>query len=307
MKPRLVVLLALVLLLPMAAAHAPRVDDGGDVVEVGDATKSWAFYGSLEAGGVDRYAFEAREGERILLSLYVPAGSTFRPHAMLLTPEGPRDVPAYPQARASFEPFTPQAFLETGALDTVAPASGEYELVVTGEGGGAYGLALGYRESFTAREWLLTPASLVAIHVWEGQPLLLVLAPQLAGLAGGVLAAWRRRAGPRSVFAHAAAGILLGSGCAVLVQLLHAMARAPAGGTAFVTLAIALIAIALGAWAWALARRDATPARRAQLVLVALLATLSWSGLLVGPLLALAAAAMPERLGALRRRGAAVR
>jgi hypothetical protein len=109
-----------------------------------------------------------------------------------------------------YEGFTPAAFYSVAHLDIKAPESGIYYAVVgmipeismtEGESKihekdiqekeirkeGNYGLILGYKETFTLKEWISVPLSQIKIYLWEGQSLLLVFSPLLLTLIAGVL------------------------------------------------------------------------------------------------------------------------
>ena len=62
--------------------------------------------------------------------------------------------------------------------DLKAPESGKYYIVVSSEQGeGNYGIVVGYKETFTLKEWISVPLNQIKIYRWEGQSLILIFAP----------------------------------------------------------------------------------------------------------------------------------
>ncbi len=90
-------------------------------------------------------------------SIEVPAGS------------GALLVPGNEPHKSSCEPFTPQPISEAARFNGTLPEHGDYYIAVTGPGGAQYSLAPGFREEFTALEWLPIPWSVISLHLWEGQ------------------------------------------------------------------------------------------------------------------------------------------
>ena len=179
-------------------------------------------------------------------------------------------LPAFVQVRAGYghvvvngtlkgrdyEPFTPASYYQIGNVDITVNRTGTYYLAVfEPDRGGDFGIAIGYVESFTAGDWLLMPFSLIGIHLWEGQPLLLVLAPLLLTIVTGAIAlAWRgRRNGlwpfsPRFWLGASVGLLLIGTGSMTGLQMGMALAVSenPAGGA--LTAIFVLLPIAWGSW-----------------------------------------------------------
>ena len=319
----LLIAFLLLLLSLSAGAHVPVVlGEGHDPAArtVPDPLKSWAFYATLPgAGEPDLFRFEMHRGDRLGVSLQVPDARGPVPVLVVVGPGlsssgiPPPGVEVPPGSsavvlegvrppRPSYEPFAPGASYPVAALDTVVNADGEYRVAVVGTGEDTrYGLAIGYREEFSPLEWVMVPLSVLQARVNEGQHPALALAPLLLVLVSGLLLlAIRRKDDPRL---HSAAGwcaataglLMLGSAAGTLVQMGMALAITGLAATAVVTVIFILLSALPGILCLrvALAR---TPGwgRRDRVILLAsaLLAIAAWSGLLAGPLLALAAAAL---------------
>ena len=100
----------------------------------------------------------------------------------------PGDLPESPV----YEAFTPSAFYSLASPDLKAPESGTYYAVVSStQGKGNYGIVIGYKETFTLKEWISVPLNQIKIYLWEGQSLFLIFTPlgiTLAlGLSGNLL------------------------------------------------------------------------------------------------------------------------
>jgi hypothetical protein len=241
--PGIMLLVALSALLPQAVlAHAPLSGDQNDTmgtaVVIPDPAKSWAIYSELhEAGEFQFYRFEIKKDERIFVSLIKSTAEEdagFIPNMALLGPGLPRQdvlteaitvpdwmgwrvIPGQPALQATYEAFSPGSFYDMASLDTAAPEEGNYYVVVfSGTGGGRYGLAVGYQESFTIVEWLTIPINAVSIHLWQGENWAYILGPILIPLAVGIAWLWwrsRKYFPPRTYFewSGAVAGVLFGS------------------------------------------------------------------------------------------------
>ncbi|MBT8508258.1 hypothetical protein AZH53_07555 [Methanomicrobiaceae archaeon CYW5] len=215
---------------------------------------------------------------------------------------------------AEFEPFTPSALYPSAEYSQVVTEAGTYYVAVYAPdgspAGGNFGLAVGYREEFTFSEWLLVPFSVLAIHRWEGQSWALLFGPLVLTLVVGFGLILRRgrRVGPtgeraapnRGPFGWLAvtAGLLyLGTGAMLLVQTAVALAKSGPTAAAALPGIYLLVAVLLGSVALrnGLHRtgRDGWGTRNAGLsmIVVGIVGLVAWAGLLVGPVLAIAAGA----------------
>lgn len=329
---RVPALFVLVLLLSAAAvsAHSPLLADGntspGTAMEIEDTVKSWAIYSHLPQGEALYYTFDIDEGDRLLLNLIVPVqdgDDGFRPRMAFMAPGIPNEgalpswveVPegygyvvidaALPET-ATYEGFSPSSFYDLGRTDEPAPVSGRYYVTVFAPASqeGNFALVVGYGESFTVQEWLLMPFSLYSVYHWEGQGPLEILAPMLfIFLLGSLLIMYYhgRRAEPldlqHSLFMLS--GLLLaGTAAITLFQTLISVRDSHLGPEVMISIALFLVQASLGA---VVSRRGwkvgpLTKVGRVRMSIVGLLAVLTWAGYLVGPVLIIVAALLPERI-----------
>lgn len=315
-------LLLLVLILSPAipaAAHVPGLAGEG-VVVVPDAEKSYAWYGVLDSpDDYDRYILNADAGMVLILATSSPDPGAAPPFALIgpgigtRDPLLPRDIPVgdgYGSIMIplpvgvqppSYEPFTPMAIYEGGDFSYSVSTPGDYTVVVHG-GEGRYILATGYREEFSVAEWLLIPVSVLSIRIWQGQSLFLVLLPIIgAVIAGGY---WfrhhcretGRRVWPGAWLIVTAGFAYAGSGILVIAQMIGAGLATGPVPSMLLTLIFAAIPIALGVLLVRVAVHAGpapTLAGRGLLIVLAILGFISWAGLIVGPVLVLAAAIVP--------------
>jgi hypothetical protein len=306
-----------------ALAHSPTTpgeNEGLAAAEtVREPTKSWAYYSELHEGGEARYfRLELKAGERLYAGVFLPADTGFLPRIAAMGPGWGNEsaLPAFVEVPPGYghvvvngtlggrdyEPFTPASYYQIGKVDiTVNRTATYYIAVFEPDRGGKFGIAIGYRESFTAEEWLMIPFRVINIHLWEGQPLALILSPLIVTLALGIalMAWWRRRRGswPYAFrfWPGALAGLMLaGTGAMTALQMAMALSVSgnPAGGV--VTALFAAIPLALGMWALRLARPGQFDTGfRLRMALVGALGLLLWGGLVLGPVLAFVQAGLP--------------
>jgi hypothetical protein len=282
-------------------------------------------YATLQPGQVHYYRFDVADGQSIYVQLYkntAPSNLDFMPSFVLMGPGLTSNgsvppsvtVPAgassivmqgqQPDA-ATYEGFGPGSFYDLGSVDIKAPASGTYYVAVYDDAsGGAYGLAIGERETYTPTEYILIPYNVFQVHLWEGQNALVVLAPMmlvvLVGL-GILLVTSDRHASLRSpftLFGTLAGLIFIGTGAYNLAQMLLAISRSSLESEAFITLIFVLVAVVLGILALrvALRRREVTGVGpRVAIFVLGVIALIAWTGLYVGPALALLASILPAQ------------
>jgi len=308
----------LVLGLP-AAAHVPVTGADG-VVVVPDSEKSYAWYGVLDTpDDYDTYILNAGAGTLLLLSTSSPDPGAAPPVALIGPGIGTRDpllpgeipfpdgsgsiVGSLPERTRypSYEPFTPMAIYDGSSLSVTAPGPGDYLVVVFG-GEGRYILATGYREEFTAAEWLLIPVSVLSVRIWQGQPLFLVLLPIIGAVIAGFLWfwPWSRRTGRRAwpgVWLLVIGGFsFIGSGILVLAQMgIAGLATGPVPSM-LLTLVFAVIPLVLGVLLVRVAVHAGTAptlAGRGMVIILGILGFIFWAGLIVGPALVIAGAVVP--------------
>ncbi len=326
------------LMIPISAvAHVPEFPKGSEDIRqatvIEKPAKSWAVYGELRRGGeAHYYRMELEEDDRILLSLLVttdPSERDFTPSFTLMGPglthkEGEEDehehtLPAYLEVpegygtitvegqrppKATYEAFSPSSFYSLGDLDLRAPTDGTYYVAVhEPSAGGRYSLVVGYVESFTLREWVLVPVSLISVYRWEGQGLLMIFSPMLLTVAIGlVLMAWHMKRRKKSLelqrWLTVLAGLtFVGSGSSMFFQMAFTATRAPLGAEAVVTLLLAILPILVGLGALRLGldgTQEPDPRTRIKTFILGLLALFVWAGFVIGPILAFLASVMPR-------------
>ncbi len=219
--------------------------------------------------------------------------------------------------QAIYEPFGPCSYYKLADLDIAAPESGRYYVAVysnsnngnngsnsrsnsngnaNGNASGHYDLAIGYREKITFTERFLTPFRLISIYLWEGQSLSTILMPMLVAALAGMFVVWRNfRRTPFSSAGTLAGFLFLGTSATVLAQMVFSLVRAPAGAEVVISLLLAVIPAILGVAAIRLSQGEAGILQRALLAVIGTIALLAGSGLIVGPLLAIAASVLPSK------------
>ncbi len=314
-------------------AHAPLYPGDNEslatATEIPDPLKSWAIYGELhehegEEPHAQYYKFNIVQGQKIYIMLYKSRRSeeaTFLPSFVLMgralieqgtVPdfvEQPVDAKSLVMegqqpAAATYEPFSPSSFYSLADLSIDAPASGTYYIAVYASEGGHYGLAVGDRESYGIDEWILIPFNLISVYQWEGQSLALILAPFVVVLVVGVgLLVMRMKKkgtfGTLMAWFGVLAGLLfVGTGVATLFRMILSLIGTSAGAEVVITLVFALIPFILGAATLRLVLRKeerVSVKKRVYLVILGVVALFMWTGLLIGPVLAIIAGLMPSR------------
>jgi len=321
-------LIALLMLSPTALAHVPLIAEGNDnlssAVYIPDPGKSWAIYGFLESNRTEYYSFDLQKGERIYLSLIKsanPAEKSFCPGMALIGPGIKNDgalpdqiMPVMPgygvmtiagksAANATYEPFGPSSFIELAELNLSAPQDGRYYAAVYSNATpGHYGLAVGYREEFGFTERIGSPLRLISVYLWSGQSPSMILIPYLVAEIIGLLVFWRSSRRTAYSFAGTLAAFLfLATSASILNQMVFNLTRAPFGPEVYVSLVIATFHALLGVAAIHLARGEAGILQRALMGVIGTIALLSGSGLIMGPILAIAASVLPSMNGPVLR------
>jgi hypothetical protein len=318
------ILCVAVIMVP-SMGHVPLLVEGNDHLEnaaiIEDPTKSWVVYDQLDHEGDARYyRMEMEEGEELRLSLFVPDRSTFSPGMVVMGPglgtspdvpdwiEVPMEagsvvVPGEDPDLAEYEPFTPSALYNRARFSRVLSEPGTYWVgVYEPDEGGRFGLAVGYREEFSLVEWGSVPVTSIGIHQWEGQPLWLILSPLLLALFAGfaIIGLRRRKRGVvpegSTVMVAAASGLFfIGSGLMVLLQMGIALNATGLVSSAVVTLFFAILPLILGfsiLWIAILRKGEISRRNGVNLAIIGLIGLLTWSGLIIGPFLAIGAGLM---------------
>ncbi len=325
-------LAALILLLtPTVSAHSPLfVGDNEsleDAMVVNDPTKSWAIYNELHQGGeAQYYLLDMKQGERLVVSLIVPAKNVdagFRPSLAIMGPElGANEttpsfveIPSNVDVRVvspdmsshmEYEPFTPAAFHELAYVTIDIPVDGLYYIAVYDlEMGGKYGLAIGTRETFTAEEWLIIPFLAFRTYQWEGQTTMQILIPAVVAFAIAMaVAVWRtkRNAVPMDLLwalTTLSGALMIGTTGSILFQMYWGLSQSTVEPIALVSALFAAIPLVLGALAIRAGLRKREPhlitnRGRVGLVVIGALGLVFWAGWIIGPAMIIAAAVLPS-------------
>ena len=123
-------------------------------------------------------------------------------------------------------------------------------------------------------------------------------------LVGIAFTAWRLRkqgsvANPMAWLGAVAGSAFVGTSATTLYELLAAATQVPVGGEAAITLIFAIIPLALGLAALHLSikkSQKASTRKRVSYVVLGAAALFIWAGLIIGPILAIAASIMPTGL-----------
>ena len=314
----LLIALTLIIFVQPASAHVPTFSDehGGldSVVEVKNPTKSRVLYNELhDKDDVKYYKFEMEKGDRLRLVLFSPEQDFIFSFVVMgpgIASEGV--VPDFIEEvngsdsqvvvgerpdSASYEPFTPGSYYYFVDYDEEINVTGTYFVAIySDEGGGNFGLAVGYKETFSLIEWVRVPIDAVKIHMWEGQNPVLILSPLIITLIAGLIILviikpqnihlplnepWR-------IIGSLAALMYIGTGFILLYQMVRALTIGPAGGAVIVTIIFAVIPIIIG---YVILKttlnleENLTLHKRLKLIVFALLGLFLWSGLILGPVL----------------------
>jgi hypothetical protein len=161
-------------------------------------------------------------------------------------------------------------------------------------------LAVGYREEFSFSERMTTPLRLISVYLWEGQSLGLILIPYLIAEIVALLLFWRGSRRTSFCLAGSLGGFLfLATSASVFTQMVFSLTRAPFGPEVNITVLIAVFNALLGVAAIRLARGEAGILQRVLLAVLGTLALLAGSGLIMGPIMAIAASFLPSKSGSI--------
>jgi hypothetical protein len=281
---------------------------------------------------VQYYSFDRELGGRIYLMLLRSTDSKdndFQPNLVLIgpgvkssgqlsknvvLPASSKDLGAMAvygkrAANATYEPFGPSSYIEMAEINISAPQSARYYAAVFSNstagqaavnGAGHYILAVGYREEFSFSERITAPIRLISVYIWEGQSAGIVFLPYLIAEVIGILVFWRGSRRTSFCLAGTLAGFLfLATSASVFTEMVFSLSRAPFGPEVYITLAIVVFHALLGVAGIRLARGEAGILQRALLAVLGTIALLAGSGLIMGPILAIAASLLPSKSGSI--------
>lgn len=329
----LLVILGLSISLPLVLAHAPLGTQDNESIDkatvIPDPTKSWALYSALNSDGDPQYyTFNISTDQTIHILLYKSLrqeDENFTPVLVLIGKDvnATGDVPSkitvpagysaqliHPTtSQKSYEPFSPGILAYVTNLTVENATTGQYYIAVyessNNPTGGHYGIAIGDRETYTIDEWILIPFNLINIYQWEGQNLVLILAPMLATLIVGVIAVvWKQRrqnniTNPMAWLASLAGLTFIGTAASTIFQLLFGATQVKVSADIIVTIIFAIIPLLLGLATLRISLekdQKANLRKRLYFVVLGVAALFIWAGLIIGPILAVVAALMPNRI-----------
>ncbi|MDF1539836.1 MAG: hypothetical protein P1Q69_13130 [Candidatus Thorarchaeota archaeon] len=311
------------MLIQRASGHVSVTGEPGETletaVEIEDPTKSFVIYSELhEEGEAQYFKFEMDSGTRLRMTLMIPteyASTLFRPTLVIMGPgltnssnisdhitehvEMPADtgIMIFNEALqlAEYEGFTPSYFYLLEDVSLTVPETGVYYFAVYDETShGRYVITISYRKTFTIDEWLLVPINVISIHIWEGQNLVLVLAPLLLTVVIGLFLIHKKQrenekiAKPTTYIGLIGGLLIIGSGILLFYQMVWALLFVPANLQILITSIFGILPILLGFYTLrTLMRLEKEPkiADNMKLIVVAIASLFVWGGLLVGPVL----------------------
>ncbi len=327
------IMLGILLLTPMITnvlGHAPLDQDTNDSLEtatiIPDASKSYVLYNDLHDTGIAQYyRFSLDAGERLYFTVFLSPNPEYEGTLLGVAIMGPGiedtgSIPSFLEKptnagvevfegsaaeEATFEGFTPSTFYDLWKVDRTVKDAGEYYIAIfTQNIEVEYGMAIGYRETFTLTEWLGIPIQVLGIYQWEGQPLIEILLPFLITVFSGIILlgiAYRKYHIPRQVpqWLVAISGILmLGSTALLFTQLGFVLGYAPLGVEVIVTIVIATIPALLGIGLFRqviAVEKGLSNSTRIKLLALGIGGLFAWAGLYAGPILAVLVALSPNR------------
>lgn len=291
-------------------------------LELPNPTKSWTLYRELHhEGEAEYYKLVLENGERLRLSLYVKELDDFSPQLVVMgedfglddnvpdsieKPEGYGAIlfdSTKPEDR-EYEPFTPTSYYYLIDVDIPIIKSGDYYVAVFEPylEEGKYGIAIGYKEEYSLSEWIMIPFDIIAIHEWEGQQLIEILAPLLLSLiVGFFVLIWKRliKLNSFNIIGSTAGLLYVGSGLMIFTQMTIALSGAPFSSSAVLTLIFMALPLILGYFLLKkIIRFEGKLSNKDRLIFVAfgVAGIFSWSGLIIGSILAILCGVLPNRL-----------
>jgi hypothetical protein len=191
-----------------------------------------------------------------------------------------------------YEGFTPSAFLKILDIDITIPETETYYLAIYDMmKTERYALAIGFQEVFTLEEWILVPINIIFIHQWEGQNIFFILAPWIFTLFLGIIF-YSRKVRELEIDNDALtwmgiiAGLLfIGSGFALIFQMVWALLQVPINVQVIITILFALFPLLIGITTLKILKKGWKDNKNSpfKLILLAGFAVFTWSGLLIGP------------------------
>ncbi len=304
---KLQIIILMVLAVTVANAHTPLDINGENstpenALVIDDPTKSWTLYEELDE--VSYYRLHLQEGEELRVSLYVSlwGDTNFTPNLLVMGEDiTGRDEPPFPHpeelgrvivmgSRSShpeYEPFTPASYYYVASYSHVASVEGDYYIAVYSlDHDGQYGMAVGYRETFTAWEWLKIPLDLIRIHLWEEQPLILLFGPPTTAIIAGIYLGFmqRKQENLQTILKKFAGILYFASGTMTLTQMLVYLYFSGVAASALLTAIFTGTQITMGVFLLREGRKTWIT-----LIGIGVLGIVFWAGWIIGPSLVILA------------------
>lgn len=328
MKIRIVMILILLMLLFItnAVSHVP-ISGGennslGTAIEVIEPTKSWAIYDEIHEPGESKYyKFTMEQGQRLKISLFVTK-KEFTPGVVVMgkgltsqgiLPSGVEVPTGYDYLvfegektnTREYEPFTPSSYYFTADVDINVTNTDVYYIAVFDESEhGKVGIAIGFIETFSVTEWLLIPINAINIHIWEGQNIIVIIAPLYLSIIIGIGILLRKRKkehklqlNNQAILGLFAAFLFIGSGLMILMQMIIALAGSSADISVIITLIFGLLPIFFGILLIRTSIRivkELNKMNRTIILVLGIFGLIFWSGVIIGPVLAIITSFLPN-------------
>ena len=328
MKIRIYMILILLMLLLITNTNAHVPISGGEnnspetAIEVLEPTKSWAIYDEIHEPGESKYyRFTMEQGQRLKISLFVTKKG-FTPGVVVIgkgltsqgiLPSGVEVPTGYNYLvfegektnTREYEPFTPSSYYFTADVDINITNTDVYYIAVFDESDhGKVGIAIGFIETFSVAEWLLIPINAINIHIWEGQNIAVIIAPlYLTIIIGIAILLWKRKKehklqlNNQATLGLIAAFLFIGSGLMISMQMIIALTGSSSDISLVITLIFGLLPILFGIL---LIRtsikivKELNNKNRAVLLILGVFGLIFWSGVIIGPVLAIINSLLPN-------------
>ena len=324
----LCLLISTSVIVTLVTAHTPlnpseEIHSLDTAFEIPNPTKSWTLYRELHhEGEAEYFKLHLNSGERLRANLYIKEiNENFSPNLIIIGPDmsdtnllpvfieipegfGASLIESLIPEKPEYEPFTPASYYYLVDVDLNISTEADYYVIVYEPNleEGKYGIAIGYKEEFTISEWLLIPLDVIGIHQWEGQSLLLIMAPLLLSLFFGfLLLAWKSliKLDIFNIIGISAGLIYVGSGLMLLTQMLLALIGSTYDSLIIVTLVFVALPMVLGfvlVKKIVLFKGQLSTVDRIVLVILGLAGFFTWSGLLLGPTLVIIISLLPNQV-----------
>jgi hypothetical protein len=322
----MILIMLMLLFITNAVSHVPITggenNSLGTAIEVIEPTKSWAIYDEIHEPGESKYyKFTMEQGQRLKISLFVNKKG-FTPGVVVmgkgltsqgLLPSGVEVPTGYNYLvfdgektnTREYEPFTPSSYYFSADVDINITTNDVYYIAVFDESNhGKVGIAIGFVETFSVTEWLLIPINTINIHIWEDQNIAVIIAPLYLTIIIGIgILVWAMKKGYKlqlnnnAILGIFAAFLFIGSGLMILMQMIIALAGSSADISVIITLIFGLLPILFGILLMRTSIKivkELNKKNRAVLLILGVFGLIFWSGVIIGPVLAIITSFLPN-------------